>query len=161
MNDYINNQLAAHKIPSKGFGFGSGDSMRFYTVHCEGGDATIYEATFKGNSCRLSIDPVAKIDGDIWAEISPSLATSFNDALEKRGQKKGKFRKGHTPLAEHFGHQILPLVWVLEDLRAADIDKVWVALVKWEALAPEEAWWLFLKASADPSWKAAVKVALA
>ncbi|QYG04040.1 DUF3780 domain-containing protein [Massilia sp. NP310] len=161
MIDYINHQLAANKIPSKGFGFGSGDSMRFYTIHCDGGDATIYEATFKGNSCRLSLDPIAKIDGAVWAGISLSLAGVLNNSLEKRGQKKGKFSKGHTPLAEHFGNQLLPLIWAVEDFGSADLDKAWVAAAKWSALAPEEAWWLRLRAAADPSWKAAIKVALA
>lgn len=161
--EYAASQLAAAGIPLTGFGFHIGSSLRLYSVEVPAGDGDVlvHEVIMRESPKPLFITLKARIKRAHWNIIGGGVAARLNDSLVKQKQRKGSWKKGHTPLAEHFGKELLTLAYAIENLPADDEDHVRYAILNWCGMCPEENWWLFLKAEASQGWRASLAVSLA
>lgn len=90
-------------------------------------------------------DPALRvvIDRARWHGLAPAFWEEANRRLRANGLPISKFQKNPAkPLPVHasLGKELCVLCWAVEDASPDDIPN---ALRNWEALAPEERWWLF------------------
>lgn len=161
--EYFEQQLAAAGVPLAGFGFDPRDSMRLYSalVGAKGMPVRIYEITLGDNPKPAILELKAEIKWEHWEVIAPGVGGRFNDQLKLQGRRKGAWKKGHTPIQGPFGKELMTLAWAIEELPAEDLESARLALLNWYGNAPEENWWLYLKADASPGWRSALRLALA
>lgn len=109
------------------------------------------------------------IDRTRWLALAPPFWEDANRRLRANGLPVAKFVKNPgkpVPLHASLGKELCVLCWAVEDAPAADIPN---ALRNWEALAPEERWWLFTMTVATTGqalqkgigWRKALRAALA
>lgn len=127
-----------------------------------------YEATVVEHEVeRASPEPLlrAELSGHRWQLVQDTVANEFNARLKHAQLRTGRWLKGPTPLAPHFGKELALLVWAVEDQDPTVIPRM---LANWRGLAPEERWWFYTSINAarrsrgtDPKygWKAAIKIA--
>ena len=83
------------------------------------------------------------IDRGRWAELAPAFFEEANRKLRANGLRTSKLMKSPSkpiPLHPSLGKELCVLCWAVEE---ASIDDIPNALCNWEALAPEERWWLY------------------
>ena len=83
------------------------------------------------------------IDRARWLALAPAFWDEANRRLRANGLPVAKFIKNPSkPLPVHpsLGKELCILCWAIEDASPDDIPN---ALHNWEALAPEERWWLY------------------
>lgn len=107
----------------------------------------------------------AEVNPHRWQLVKGAVANEFNARLKQAQVRPGRWLKGPTPLAPHFGKELALLFWAVEDQDPTVIPRM---LANWRGLAPEERWWFYTTINAarrsrgsDPKygWKAAIKVA--
>ena len=109
------------------------------------------------------------IDRTRWAALAPAFWDEANRRLRANGLPIGKFQKNHIkPLPVHasLGKELCILCWAVEEASPDDIPN---ALRNWDALAPEERWWLYTMTVATTGqamqkgigWRKALRAALA
>jgi len=107
----------------------------------------------------------AALNAHRWQLVQGAVANEFNARLKQAQLRSGRWLKGPTPLAPHFGKEAALLFWAVEDQDPTVIPRM---LANWRGLAPEERWWFYTTINAarrsrgsDPKygWKAAIKVA--
>lgn len=107
----------------------------------------------------------AELNAHRWQLVQGAVANEFNARLRQAQLRPGRWLKGPTPLAPHFGKELALLFWAVEDQDPTVIPRM---LANWRGLAPEERWWFYTTINAarrtrgsDPKygWKAAIKVA--
>jgi hypothetical protein len=116
-------------------------------------------------------DPALRvaIDRSRWLALAPAFWEDANRRLRANGLPVAKFVKNPTkpvPLHASLGKELCVLCWAVEDAPPTDIPN---ALRNWEALAPEERWWLFTMTVATTGqalqkgigWRKALRAALA
>lgn len=100
-----------------------------------------------------------------WNLVQATVASDFNHRLQQAGLRPGRWLKGATPLAPHFGKELTLLAWAIDDQEPTVIPRM---LANWRGLAPEERWWFYTTINASNrarandatyGWKAAIKVA--
>lgn len=83
------------------------------------------------------------IDRLRWLSLAPAFWDEANRRLRANGLPAAKFQKAPTkpvPVHPSLGKELCVLCWAVEDASPQDIPN---ALRNWEALAPEERWWLY------------------
>lgn len=109
------------------------------------------------------------IDRTRWLALAPAFWEDANRRLRANGLPAAKFIKNPAkpvPLHASLGKELCVLCWSVEEAPPADIPN---ALRNWEALAPEERWWLFTMTVATTGqalqkgigWRKALRAALA
>ena len=82
------------------------------------------------------------IDRNRWLALAPAFWEEANRRLRANGLPAAKFQKNPgkpVPVHPSLGKELCILCWAVEDASPDDIPN---ALRNWEALAPEERWWL-------------------
>lgn len=116
-------------------------------------------------------DPALRvaITRERWLELAPAFWDEANRRLRANGLPTHKFQKSSSklvPVHASLGKELCILCWALED---APLDDIPNAIRNWEALAPEERWWLFTMTVATTGqagqrgigWRKALRAALA
>lgn len=78
-----------------------------------------------------------------WTELAPGFWEEANRRLRANGLTTAKLTRSPTkpiPVHPSLGKELCVLCWAVEE---ASIDDIPNALRNWEALAPEERWWLY------------------
>lgn len=116
-------------------------------------------------------DPALRviIDRARWLALAPAFWDEANRRLRANGLPVAKFPKNPAkpvPVHPSLGKELCVLCWAVENSPADDIPN---ALKNWEALAPEERWWLYTMTVATTGqalqkgigWRRALRAALA
>ena len=110
------------------------------------------------------------IDRNRWLALAPAFWDEANRRLRSNGLASCKFQKGPSkPIAVHpsLGKELCVLCWAVEEAQPELIPN---AILNWEALAPEERWWLYTMTVATTGqalqhrglgWRKALRAALA
>lgn len=117
------------------------------------------------------LDPSLRvvIDRNRWLAIAPAFWEEANRRLRANGLPAAKFQKNPSkpvPVHPSLGKELCILCWAVEEASPDDIPN---ALRNWEALAPEERWWLFTMTVATTGqamqkglgWRKALRAAIA
>lgn len=117
------------------------------------------------------IDPSLRvlIDRMRWLALAPAFWDEANRRLRANGLPSAKFQKNPTkpvPVHPSLGKELCILCWAVEEATPDDIPN---ALHNWEALAPEERWWLYTMTVATTGqamqkgvgWRKALRAAIA
>lgn len=116
-------------------------------------------------------DPSLRVilDRSRWLALAPQFWEEANRRLRANGLPAAKFYKNPgkpVPVHPSLGKELCILCWAVEEASPADIPN---ALRNWEALAPEERWWLYTMTIATTGqamqkgigWRKALRAALA
>jgi hypothetical protein len=109
------------------------------------------------------------IDRGRWLALAPAFWDEANRRLRANGLPIAKFQKNPSkpvPIHPSLGKELCILCWAVEEASSDDIPN---AISNWEALAPEERWWLFTMTVATTGqamqkgigWRKALRAALA
>jgi len=109
------------------------------------------------------------IDRTRWLALAPAFWEEANRRLRANGLPVAKFQKNPgkpVPVHPSLGKELCILCWAVEDASPDDIPN---ALRNWEALAPEERWWLYTMTVATTGqamqkglgWRKALRAAIA
>ena len=109
------------------------------------------------------------IDKGRWLLLAPSFWEDANRRLRANGLPTHKFvKKPAKPIPVHpsLGKELCILCWAVEEASPDDIPN---AIRNWDALAPEERWWLYTMTVATTGqamqkgigWRKALRAALA
>ena len=109
------------------------------------------------------------IDRYRWLALAPAFWEEANRRLRANGLPHNKFPKQPikpVPVHPSLGKELCILCWAVEDASPDDIPN---ALRNWEALAPEERWWLYTMTVATTGqamqkglgWRKALRAAIA
>jgi len=146
----------------------SPDSLIWISEHRGNTLATLGERTIAASD---SSDPALRvlIDRRRWELLAPAFWEEANRRLKANGLGTARFVKNPTkpvPIHPSLGKELCILCWALEEAPPDDIPN---ALRNWEALAPEERWWLYTMTVATTGqamqrgigWRKALRAALA
>jgi len=125
----------------------------------------------RDSAAPIATDPGLRvmIDRGRWLALAPEFWDESNRRLRANGLPIAKFVKNPSkpvPVHPSLGKELCVLCWAVEDAPPGDIPN---ALRNWEALAPEERWWLFTMTVATTGqamqkgmgWRKALRAALA
>lgn len=109
------------------------------------------------------------IDRARWLALAPRFWEEANRRLRANGLPPAKFQKNPSkpvPVHPSLGKELCILCWAVEEATPDDIPN---ALHNWEALAPEERWWLYTMTVATTGqamqkgigWRKALRAAIA
>jgi hypothetical protein len=109
------------------------------------------------------------IDRSRWLALAPGFWEEANRRLRANGLPSAKFQKNPSkpiPVHPSLGKELCILCWAVEEATPDDIPN---ALHNWEALAPEERWWLYTMTVATTGqamqkgigWRKALRAAIA
>lgn len=109
------------------------------------------------------------IDRGRWSVLAPAFWEEANRRLRANGLPVSRFPKNPAkpvPVHPSLGKELCILCWAVEEASPDDIPN---ALRNWEALAPEERWWLYTMTVATTGqamqrgigWRKALRAALA
>ena len=104
-----------------------------------------------------------------WLALAPEFWEEANRRLRANGLPAAKFQKNPAkpvPVHPSLGKELCVLCWAVEDAPPDDIPN---AVRNWEALAPEERWWLYTMTVATTGqamqkglgWRKALRAAIA
>lgn len=104
-----------------------------------------------------------------WLALAPEFWDEANRRLRANGLPAARFLKNPAkpiPVHPSLGKELCVICWAVEDAPPDDIPN---ALRNWEALAPEERWWLYTMTVATTGqamqrglgWRKALRAALA
>ena len=104
-----------------------------------------------------------------WSALAPGFWEEANRRLRANGLATARLTKSPTkpiPVHPSLGKELCVLCWAVEE---ASIDDIPNALRNWEALAPEERWWLYTMTVATTGqamkkgvgWRKALRAAIA
>ncbi len=128
-------------------------------------------ASWESRAVLEPTDPALRvaITRERWLALAPSFWEEANRRLRANGLPTQKYHKSSAkpvPVHASLGKELCILCWAVED---APIDDIPNAIRNWEALAPEERWWLFTMTVATTGqaaqrglgWRRALRAALA
>lgn len=109
------------------------------------------------------------IDRGRWLALAPEFWEEANRRLRANGLPAAKFMKNFAkpvPVHASLGKELCVLCWAVEEASPETIPN---ALRNWEALAPEERWWLYTMTVATTGqamqqgvgWRRALRAAIA
>jgi hypothetical protein len=109
------------------------------------------------------------IDRNRWLVLAPAFWEEANRRLRANGLPVARYHKNPAkpvPVHPSLGKELCVLCWSVEDASPDDIPN---ALRNWEALAPEERWWLYTMTVATTGqamqkglgWRKALRAAIA
>ena len=117
-------------------------------------------------------DPMLRVhlDRNRWQALAPAFWEEANRRLRSSGLPISRYQKTATapiPVHSTLGKELCVLCWAVEEAQPELIPN---AILNWEALAPEERWWLYTMTVATTSqalahrgvgWRKALRAALA
>lgn len=116
------------------------------------------------------LDPALRvlIDRARWLALAPTFWDDANRRLRANGLPPARLQKNPVkpvPVHPSLGKELCILCWAVEEASPDDIPN---ALHNWEALAPEERWWLYTMTVATTGqamqkgigWRKALRAAL-
>jgi hypothetical protein len=116
-------------------------------------------------------DPALRviIDRNRWQALAPAFWEDANRRLRANGLPSAKYQRKPSkaiPIHPSLGKELCVLCWSIEE---ASIDDIPNALRNWDALAPEERWWLYTMTVATTGqalqkgigWRKALRAAIA
>ena len=125
----------------------------------------------RNSTATSPTDPALRvlIDRTRWLTLAPGFWDEANRRLRSNGLSTAKFQKNPTkpvPVHPSLGKELCVLCWAVEEAAPDDIPN---ALLNWEALAPEERWWLYTMTVATTGqamkkgvgWRKALRAAIA
>jgi len=146
---------------------GSSQSEMICITEHRGADFT----SFISSEVLSPNDPALRvmIDRNRWLALAPPFWEEANRRLRANGLPSCKFLKNPSkpvPVHPSLGKELCVLCWSVEE---APVDDIPNALRNWEALAPEERWWLYTMTVATTGqalqkglgWRRALRAALA
>lgn len=144
---------------------GSSQSEMICIIEHRGADLDSVSTVLSPNDPALRV----MIDRNRWQALAPAFWEEANRRLRANGLPSCKFLKNPSkpvPVHPSLGKELCVLCWAVEDAPADDIPN---ALRNWEALAPEERWWLYTMTVATTGqamqkglgWRKALRAALA
>lgn len=171
--------MSARKPTVRGFGYQADRSngYHFEVKHAASGDVTIVERltppTMPDEAPYRATPPVkVTLRADRWGIVESAVAGEFNARLRQAGLRAGSWAKSATPLAPHFGKELVLLAWAIEGEDQTTIPRM---LANWRGLAPEERWWFYTtinaasrnrgaghprgQADRPAGWRAAIRIA--
>jgi len=101
------------------------------------GEADMVSTSPNDPSLRVVIDRAR------WMALAPTFWEEANRRLRSNGLPAAKYQKNPgkpLPIHPSLGKELCVLCWAVEEASPDDIPN---ALRNWEALAPEERWWLY------------------
>lgn len=109
------------------------------------------------------------IDRRRWLAFAPAFWEDANRRLRANGMPTSRFVRNPAkpvPIHPSLGKELCILCWAVEDATPDDVPN---ALRNWDALAPEERWWLYTMTVATTGqamqkgigWRKALRAALA
>lgn len=127
------------------------------------GERDVNEPSLSDPSLRVVLDRAR------WLLLSPAFWDEANRRLRANGLPNAKLQKTPAkpvPVHPSLGKELCILCWAVEDAPPDDIPN---ALRNWEALAPEERWWLYTMTVATTGqamqkgigWRKALRAAIA
>ena len=127
------------------------------------GNRTVAAPSLGDASLRVVIDRTR------WLALAPAFWDEANRRLRANGLPTQKFHKNPAkpvPVHPSLGKELCILCWAVEEASPDDIPN---ALRNWEALVPEERWWLYTMTIATTGqamqkgigWRKALRAALA
>jgi len=123
-----------------------------------------------GSNPRLAPNLRVLIDRTRWLALAPAFYEEANRRLRANDLPAFKFQKNPSkpvPVHPSLGKELCVLCWAVEEAPSEMIPN---ALMNWEALAPEERWWLYTMTVATTGqavhhrgigWRKALRAALA
>jgi len=148
---------------------GSGDSDIVSITEHRGDD--LDDLGVSAAETPSSSDPSLRvvINRTRWLALAPAFWEEANRRLRANGLPTTKFQKNPAkpvPVHPSLGKELCILCWAVEDASPDDIPN---ALRNWEALAPEERWWLYTMTVATTGqamqkgigWRKALRAAIA
>lgn len=82
----------------------------------------------------------------IWSAIADSARREFNERLKAARILTGRWHTGTNMVDRLLGKELCVLAWAAE---TAAPEQIPIICSKWEALRPEERWWLFAMTVAE------------
>ena len=169
---------------SIGVGFLPDESRHGFLIHVPAGTAKgdrIAISEYWGDrfsGAEITALPVPKptdpslrihLDRGRWSALAPAFWEEANRRLRANGLATAKLVKSPAkpiPVHPSLGKELCVLCWAVEE---ASIDDIPNALRNWEALAPEERWWLYTMTVATTGqamkkgvgWRKALRAAIA
>jgi hypothetical protein len=127
------------------------------------GERDVNEPSLSDPSLRVVLDRAR------WLLLAPAFWDEANRRLRANGLPNAKLQKTPAkpvPVHPSLGKELCILCWAVEDAPPDDIPN---ALRNWEALAPEERWWLYTMTVATTGqamqkgigWRKALRAAIA
>lgn len=158
--------MSERRTGTRGFGYQPARSAgyHFEVRHAPSGGISVWER-FGGAAEGEKARERARLSPHRWSPVQGAVAADFNQRLQQARITPGRWMKQVTPLAPHFGKELVLLIWAIED---QDLTLIPRMLANWRGLAPEERWWFYTTINASPrsraadqsyGWKAAVKIA--
>lgn len=147
---------------------GSGSSDMICILEYRGGDPEKLQETSVANLSPSDPSLRVLLDRTRWLGLAPSFWEDANRRLRANGLPTSKFQKNPgKPVLVHpsLGKELCILCWAVEEASPDDIPN---ALRNWEALVPEERWWLYTMTVATTGqalqkgigWRKALRAAL-
>jgi len=145
------------------------DDLVFITEH-RGEDLSIVDDLSRIETLSLNDRNLrVMIDRRRWLELAPSFWQEANHRLRANALSKSTFKKNPSkpiPVHASLGKELCILCWSVEE---ASIDDIPNAIRNWEALVPQERWWLYTMTVATSGqamqkglgWRKALRAALA
>jgi hypothetical protein len=105
------------------------------------------------------------LDHELWTKIRDEARRDFNVRLKAKKQSTGMWSAGKVKLDRFLGRELYVLARAVE---LAALEEITIICKKWQALRPEESWWLYSKTSSeaalaeqkDRGWRKALYCAL-
>ncbi len=133
------------------FGAPAGFGMHHFYVEIPAAprDAVcIYEDFgFNGDEARReTVECRLILARELWTKIRDDARRDFNARLKAKKQSIGKWATGIVKLDRFLGRELCVLGWAAEH---ASPEECLVIVQKWQALRPEERWWLYSKTASE------------
>lgn len=106
-----------------------------------------------------------RLDARRWRAIAGPCRRVFNERLKPKRMEAAKWEPGDNPVHRLLGRELCVLAWAIE---ACAAELIPIAVKSWEALRPEERWWLYAMAAhrhgaasdTDKGWRKAIRIGL-
>ena len=104
-------------------------------------------------------DEIARcaVDRARWNLIAEPVKREFNERLKALGLPPSRWQSGDNKVERMLGHELLALAWPVAAGDEADLPAI---LASWQALRPEERWWLAGRVAANPTPRVARGLAM-
>jgi hypothetical protein len=83
---------------------------------------------------------------ELWTKIRDEARRDFNARLKTKKMSTGSWNTGIVKLDRFLGRELCVMAWAAEH---ATPDECLIIAQKWQALRPEERWWLYTKTASE------------
>jgi hypothetical protein len=97
------------------------------------------------------------VDRARWNLIAEPVKREFNERLKALSLPASRWQSGDNKVERMLGQELLALAWPVAEADEADLPAI---LASWQALRPEERWWLAGRVAANPTARVARGLAM-